>query len=147
MLATQVYSFLSARNDVGASAAVAMFMAAVLAVLLVVYLKFFAEEGSRMKSRNRWSRYAIEVRALKILRPLGIAFFVLITLFPFYYMVLLSMREISEVIESPGQGVRGPRRPLASTPTSGCSSRRATAARGSCASCSTRWGWPSGPWS
>jgi multiple sugar transport system permease protein len=43
VLATQVYSFLTARGDVGASAAVAMFMAAVLAVGLVVYLKFFAE--------------------------------------------------------------------------------------------------------
>jgi multiple sugar transport system permease protein len=43
VLATQVYSFLTARGDVGASAAVAMFMAAVLAVLLVVYLKFFGE--------------------------------------------------------------------------------------------------------
>ena len=53
-------------------------------------------------SRRRWSRYAIEVKALSILRPLGIAFFVLITVFPFYYMVLLSMRDISEVIESPG---------------------------------------------
>jgi multiple sugar transport system permease protein len=52
--------------------------------------------------RSRWSRYAIEVRLLKILRPLGIAFFVLITLFPFYYMVLLSMRDISAVIDSPG---------------------------------------------
>jgi multiple sugar transport system permease protein len=60
-----------------------------------------------VRSRNRWSRYAIEVRALKILRPLGIAFFVLITLFPFYYMVLLSMRDISEVIQSPGQIVVG----------------------------------------
>src|SRR5215207_4578088 len=43
VLATQVYSFLTARNDVGASAAVAMFMAAVLAVGLIVWLKFFAE--------------------------------------------------------------------------------------------------------
>ena len=43
VLATQVYSLLTARADVGASAAVAMFMAAVLAVLLLVYLKFFAE--------------------------------------------------------------------------------------------------------
>ncbi|HEY6694972.1 MAG TPA: carbohydrate ABC transporter permease [Solirubrobacteraceae bacterium] len=60
-----------------------------------------------MRSRNKWSRYAIEVRALKILRPLGIAFFVLITLFPFYYMVLLSMRDVSEVIESPGSIVVG----------------------------------------
>jgi multiple sugar transport system permease protein len=54
------------------------------------------------RSRRRWSRYAIEVRALRILRPLGIAFFVVITVFPFYYMVLLSMRDISEVIQSPG---------------------------------------------
>ena len=44
VLATQVYSFLTARNDVGASAAVAMFMAAVLAVGLIVWLKFFGEE-------------------------------------------------------------------------------------------------------
>ena len=43
VLATQVYSFLTARNDVGASAAVAMFMAAVLAIGLIVYLKFFGE--------------------------------------------------------------------------------------------------------
>ena len=43
VLATQVYSFLTARNDVGASAAVAMFMAAVLTVLLIVYLRFFGE--------------------------------------------------------------------------------------------------------
>jgi multiple sugar transport system permease protein len=48
-------------------------------------------------------RYHFEVAALRVLRPLGIAFFVLIALFPFYYMVILSMREISEIIESPGQ--------------------------------------------
>jgi multiple sugar transport system permease protein len=43
VLATQVYSFLTSRGDVGASAAVAMFMAAVLAVLLFVYVKFFGD--------------------------------------------------------------------------------------------------------
>jgi len=47
VLATQVYSFLTARNDVGASAAVAMFMAAVLAVFLVIYVKFFAGREER----------------------------------------------------------------------------------------------------
>jgi multiple sugar transport system permease protein len=47
VLATQVYSFLTARNDVGASAAVAMFMAAVLSVLLFVYIKFFAGREER----------------------------------------------------------------------------------------------------
>jgi multiple sugar transport system permease protein len=59
------------------------------------------------RPRRRWSRYHVETQALKIIRPLGIAFFVLITLFPFYYMVLLSMREISAVIESPGSIVVG----------------------------------------
>jgi multiple sugar transport system permease protein len=43
VLATQVYSLLTARSDVGASAAVAMFMAAVLAVLLAIYVKYFGE--------------------------------------------------------------------------------------------------------
>jgi multiple sugar transport system permease protein len=42
VLATQVYDFLQARNDVGASAAVAMFMAAALSIFLVVYFRFFA---------------------------------------------------------------------------------------------------------
>jgi multiple sugar transport system permease protein len=53
--------------------------------------------------RRRWDRYAIEVAALKVLRPLGIAFFVVITVFPFYYMVVLSMRDISAIIDAPGQ--------------------------------------------
>ena len=43
VLATQVYSLLNARGDVGASAAVAMFMAAVLVVFLFVYFRFFGE--------------------------------------------------------------------------------------------------------
>lgn len=42
VLATQVYSFLSARADVGGAAAVATFMAALLCVLLVIYVRFFS---------------------------------------------------------------------------------------------------------
>jgi multiple sugar transport system permease protein len=53
--------------------------------------------------RRRYSRYHIEVAVLRVLRPLGIAFFVLIAFFPFYYMVVLSMREISEILEAPGK--------------------------------------------
>ena len=59
------------------------------------------------RPRRRWSRYYIETQGLKVLRPVGIVFFVLITLFPFYYMVLLSMRDISEVIQSPGSIIVG----------------------------------------
>jgi multiple sugar transport system permease protein len=52
---------------------------------------------------RRSARYAIEVRSLRILRVVGLVFVVLISLVPFYYMVLQSMREISEVFEAPGQ--------------------------------------------
>ena len=52
-----------------------------------------------MRSR----RYSIEVTALKVLRPLGLAFFVVISVFPFLYMVLLSMRDISQVAQAPGR--------------------------------------------
>jgi multiple sugar transport system permease protein len=58
--------------------------------------------STQTHKRKRWSRYNVEIQALRILRPLGIAFFVLVTVFPFYYMILLSMREISAVIDSPG---------------------------------------------
>jgi len=51
---------------------------------------------------RRWSRYQIEVGVLRVLRPLTIAFFVLISVFPFYYMVMLAMRDISEVLQDPG---------------------------------------------
>ncbi len=57
---------------------------------------------SRTRTRRRWSRNEIEIRTLRIIRPIGIAFFVLIAVFPFYYMILLSMKDISEIIESPG---------------------------------------------
>jgi multiple sugar transport system permease protein len=49
------------------------------------------------------NRYRLEVRLLRILRPLGIAFFLAITLFPFYYMVLLAFRRIDQVIQAPDQ--------------------------------------------
>jgi multiple sugar transport system permease protein len=41
VLGIQVYNFLTARNDVGASAAVALMMAAVMALFVGVYLRFF----------------------------------------------------------------------------------------------------------
>jgi multiple sugar transport system permease protein len=42
VLAVQVFDFLTARNDVGASAAVGVIMAAIMSVFLLVYLRFFA---------------------------------------------------------------------------------------------------------
>jgi multiple sugar transport system permease protein len=48
------------------------------------------------------SRDAVERRVLGVLRPVFIAFLLLITLFPFYYMVLLSFRPLDEVLQHPG---------------------------------------------
>jgi multiple sugar transport system permease protein len=48
------------------------------------------------------SRDAVERRVLGVLRPLFIAFLLVITLFPFYYMVLLSFRPLDQVLQHPG---------------------------------------------
>jgi multiple sugar transport system permease protein len=58
--------------------------------------------SGRNAQAKRWTRYAIEVRLLRILRPVLLVLMTLAALFPFYYMILLSMRDISEVIQSPG---------------------------------------------
>ena len=50
-----------------------------------------------------WSRYTIEVRVLGVLRWVVIAGLMLFTLFPFYYMVLLSVRDLSALIQDPGR--------------------------------------------
>lgn len=57
--------------------------------------------GAAPRPRKR-SREQIERRVLKVLRVVGIAFFLVITLFPFYYMGLLSVRSIQQVLDAPG---------------------------------------------
>jgi multiple sugar transport system permease protein len=48
------------------------------------------------------SRDAVERRLFGVLRPLVIVFLLLITLFPFYYMVILSFRPLDAVLQHPG---------------------------------------------
>jgi multiple sugar transport system permease protein len=48
------------------------------------------------------SRDAVERRVLGGLRPVVIGFLLLITLFPFYYMVTLSFRPLESVLQDPG---------------------------------------------
>ncbi|MEV4172237.1 carbohydrate ABC transporter permease [Nonomuraea sp. NPDC049709] len=48
------------------------------------------------------SRDRFERGLLKVLKPLVIAFLFLITAFPFFYMVMLSVRDIQELILEPG---------------------------------------------
>jgi multiple sugar transport system permease protein len=50
---------------------------------------------------RRWDRAHVETRVLKILRIVGIVFFAVITVFPFFYMGLLSVRSLQGVLEAP----------------------------------------------
>jgi multiple sugar transport system permease protein len=48
------------------------------------------------------NRDLIERRTLSVLRPAFIVFLLVITLFPFYYMVMLSFRPLDAVLQDPG---------------------------------------------
>jgi multiple sugar transport system permease protein len=50
---------------------------------------------------RRWSRNRVEIRVLGVLRWVVIAGLLLFTLFPFYYMVLLSVRDLSALLQDP----------------------------------------------
>lgn len=56
-------------------------------------------------SRGRstpWTREVVETRILNVLRWVVIVALVVLTVFPFLYMVLLSLRDLSAVIQDPG---------------------------------------------
>jgi multiple sugar transport system permease protein len=54
------------------------------------------------RPRPPLSREVVETRILGVLKWVTIAFFVIATLFPFYYMVELSIRSIEDVALDPG---------------------------------------------
>jgi multiple sugar transport system permease protein len=53
-------------------------------------------------------RATFETRLFGVLRWVVITVLVVVTLFPFYYMLLLSVRPIEEVLQNPGRIVAGP---------------------------------------
>jgi multiple sugar transport system permease protein len=54
------------------------------------------------RPRRPLSREVVETRILGVLKWVMIAFFVIVTLFPFYYMLMLSVRAIEDVALDPG---------------------------------------------
>lgn len=52
---------------------------------------------------SSFNRDLVERRVLAVVRPAFIAFLLLVTLFPFYYMVLLSFRPLDALLQDPGQ--------------------------------------------
>lgn len=58
----------------------------------------------QMKQRKpSWSRYSVETIVVRWLKRLTIAVLIAVTAFPFYYMVLLSVRPIESLLLDPGQ--------------------------------------------
>jgi multiple sugar transport system permease protein len=51
---------------------------------------------------RRWNRDGFENRLFAVLRVVVIAGLLLVTLFPFYYSVLLSLRPLDQVLQDPG---------------------------------------------
>ena len=56
----------------------------------------------REQARHGWTRETVESRLLTFLKWFGVAFFVLVTAFPFLYMILLSVRPIADLALEPG---------------------------------------------
>ena len=67
-----------------------------------------ASATTHMRARSGWSRDAIETRVFRVLRWVVIAFFLIISIFPFYYTVLLSVRALDQVVQDPGALFVGP---------------------------------------
>jgi len=57
---------------------------------------------SRPPERSRWTRDVIETRIFGVLRWVVIVALVLVTLFPFYYMFILSIRPLDSLLRDPG---------------------------------------------
>ena len=55
-----------------------------------------------MSEPRQWSRETVEIQIFRVLRVLVIVGLLVVTLFPFYYMVLLSVRSLDEVLQDPG---------------------------------------------
>ena len=61
------------------------------------------EAAARESVRSRWTRERTESTIITILKWVGVVFFLVITLFPFLYMVLLSVRPIADLALEPGR--------------------------------------------
>ena len=64
--------------------------------------------ASRAPEPRRFSRDEVETRVFGVLRVVVIVGLLVVTLFPFYYMVLLSFRPLDRVLQDPGALWIGP---------------------------------------
>jgi multiple sugar transport system permease protein len=60
------------------------------------------EAAGRESSRRPWTRERTESTVITVVKWIGVVFFVVITVFPFLYMLLLSVRPIADLARDPG---------------------------------------------
>jgi len=60
------------------------------------------EAAAHESTHSRWTRETVESTVITVLKWIGVAFFVVITVFPFLYMLLLSVRPIADLARDPG---------------------------------------------
>ena len=60
------------------------------------------EAAARESSRRSWTRETVESTVITVLRWIGVVFFLVVTVFPFLYMILLSVRPIADLARDPG---------------------------------------------
>ena len=64
--------------------------------------------SGQTSERTTWTRDNVETRVFGVLRWVVIAFLLVISIFPFYYSVLLSLRPLDRVVQDPGALWVGP---------------------------------------
>ena len=60
------------------------------------------ETAAREARGRRWTREQVETAVIRVLKWIGLVFFVVATIFPFLYMLLLSVRPIADLALDPG---------------------------------------------
>jgi len=60
------------------------------------------EAAARESRGSSWTRDTVETRVITVLKWAGVVFFVVVTVFPFLYMILLSVRPIADLARDPG---------------------------------------------
>lgn len=61
------------------------------------------EAAARESRGSRWTRETVETTVITVLKWAGVVFFVVATVFPFLYMLLLSVRPIADLALEPGR--------------------------------------------
>ena len=101
VVSVRVFNYLTASADIGAAAAQALVLAVILARARRGLPQAVRPAGGAGVSRA-WSRDRVENLVFGVLRPVIIGLLLLVTVFPFYYMVVLSFTPLDRLLQDPG---------------------------------------------